>query len=114
MRWEALLVAATGLRLGAGIAWTTLIPLTRGLTGAAPHISMRRGGRLGGRHRSPRPGCHRSAHACAAPRPPDGSGSRTALAVHVRPGAFAVLRAGFVGAYEQAATDSSAWTNSGA
>lgn len=39
MRWEALLVAATGLRLGAGIAWTTLVPLARGLTGAAPHIS---------------------------------------------------------------------------
>ncbi|MFG3527414.1 hypothetical protein ACGF8B_11745 [Streptomyces sp. NPDC047917] len=39
MRWEALLVAATGLRLGVGIAWTTLIPLARGLTGAAPQIS---------------------------------------------------------------------------
>ncbi|MFG2227760.1 FtsX-like permease family protein [Streptomyces sp. NPDC048644] len=40
MRWEALLVGATGLLVGAGIAWTTLVPLTRGLTGAAPHVPV--------------------------------------------------------------------------
>ncbi|MFB6888531.1 FtsX-like permease family protein [Kitasatospora sp. NPDC056327] len=38
MRWEALLVAATGLGVGAVIAWVTLVPITRGLTGAAPHV----------------------------------------------------------------------------
>ncbi|MFI5801771.1 FtsX-like permease family protein [Streptomyces sp. NPDC051561] len=38
MRWEALLVAATGLVLGAAIAWTTLLPIARGITGAAPYI----------------------------------------------------------------------------
>ncbi|MFI0713372.1 ABC transporter permease [Streptomyces inhibens] len=38
MRWEALLVAASGLLLGSAIAWTTLVPIARGLTGAAPYI----------------------------------------------------------------------------
>ncbi|MFI6686283.1 FtsX-like permease family protein [Streptomyces sp. NPDC050485] len=38
MRWEALLVAATGLLLGAAIAWTTLVPIARGLTGSTPYI----------------------------------------------------------------------------
>ncbi len=38
MRWEALLVAATGLGVGAVIAWVTLVPVTRGLTGAAPYV----------------------------------------------------------------------------
>ncbi|WP_406205975.1 ABC transporter permease [Kitasatospora sp. NBC_01560] len=38
LRWEALLVAATGLTVGALIAWITLVPVARGLTGAAPHI----------------------------------------------------------------------------
>ncbi|MFF0739506.1 FtsX-like permease family protein [Streptomyces sp. NPDC004111] len=40
MRWEALVVAATGLLLGAGIAWTTLLPIARGVTGAGPHIPL--------------------------------------------------------------------------
>ncbi|MEU7642231.1 FtsX-like permease family protein [Streptomyces sp. NPDC039016] len=38
MRWEALLVAVSGLVLGAAIAWITLVPIARGLTGAAPYI----------------------------------------------------------------------------
>ncbi|MFE4601335.1 ABC transporter permease [Kitasatospora indigofera] len=38
MRWEALLVAATGLLVGGGIAWITLVPIARGITGAAPHV----------------------------------------------------------------------------
>ncbi|WP_406088376.1 FtsX-like permease family protein [Kitasatospora purpeofusca] len=38
MRWEALLVAATGLGVGAVIAWVTLVPVTRGLTGATPYV----------------------------------------------------------------------------
>ncbi|MEU1421287.1 FtsX-like permease family protein [Kitasatospora sp. NPDC005751] len=40
MRWEALLVAATGLAVGAVIAWVTLLPITRGITGSAPHIPV--------------------------------------------------------------------------
>jgi putative ABC transport system permease protein len=40
MRWEALLVAATGLVLGAAIAWTTLLPIARGVTGGAPYIPL--------------------------------------------------------------------------
>ncbi|MFD8479323.1 ABC transporter permease [Kitasatospora sp. NPDC059673] len=40
MRWEALLVAATGLTVGGGIAWLTLVPITRGVTGAAPHVPL--------------------------------------------------------------------------
>ncbi|WP_433543923.1 FtsX-like permease family protein (plasmid) [Streptomyces sp. CA-294286] len=38
MRWEALLVATTGLLLGAAIAWATLLPIARGVTGSGPHI----------------------------------------------------------------------------
>ncbi|MEV0534434.1 FtsX-like permease family protein [Kitasatospora sp. NPDC050463] len=38
MRWEALLVAATGLAVGAVIAWITLMPITRGITGSAPYV----------------------------------------------------------------------------
>ncbi|GAA2811619.1 FtsX-like permease family protein [Kitasatospora sp. CM 4170] len=38
LRWEALLVAATGLLVGGVIAWITLVPITRGIAGAAPHI----------------------------------------------------------------------------
>ncbi|MFB7615952.1 FtsX-like permease family protein [Kitasatospora sp. NPDC056181] len=38
MRWEALLVAATGLAVGGVIAWITLVPITRGIAGAAPHV----------------------------------------------------------------------------
>ncbi|KRV46562.1 ABC transporter permease [Wenjunlia vitaminophila] len=38
VRFEALLVAATGLLLGGVIAWTTLVPVTRGLTGEGPHV----------------------------------------------------------------------------
>ncbi|MGV9268628.1 FtsX-like permease family protein [Kitasatospora sp. NPDC003701] len=38
LRWEALLVAATGLAVGAVIAWITLMPITRGIAGSAPHV----------------------------------------------------------------------------
>ncbi|MFJ4907391.1 ABC transporter permease [Streptomyces sp. NPDC093249] len=38
MRWEALLVAVSGLLVGAAIAWITLVPITRGITGAAPYV----------------------------------------------------------------------------
>ncbi|GAA1950035.1 ABC transporter permease [Kitasatospora viridis] len=38
LRWEALLVAATGLLLGGAIAWITLIPVTRGLAGTTPYV----------------------------------------------------------------------------
>lgn len=38
LRAEAVVVAAAGLALGAGIAWTTLIPIARGLTGGAPYV----------------------------------------------------------------------------
>ncbi|MEV4613566.1 FtsX-like permease family protein [Kitasatospora sp. NPDC049258] len=38
MRWEALLVAATGLSIGGVIAWVTLVPITRAITGSAPHV----------------------------------------------------------------------------
>ncbi|MFE6864969.1 FtsX-like permease family protein [Kitasatospora sp. NPDC057692] len=38
MRWEALLVAAAGLGIGSVIAWLTLVPITRGIAGAAPHV----------------------------------------------------------------------------
>ncbi|GAA2138311.1 ABC transporter permease [Kitasatospora kazusensis] len=40
MRWEALLVAATGLLVGGAIAWITLVPVARGLTGAAPYVPV--------------------------------------------------------------------------
>ncbi|MFB7666089.1 FtsX-like permease family protein [Kitasatospora sp. NPDC056138] len=40
MRWEALLVAATGLLVGGVIAWITLVPIARGITGAAPHVPL--------------------------------------------------------------------------
>ncbi|MGW3184495.1 ABC transporter permease [Kitasatospora sp. NPDC001119] len=38
MRWEALLVAATGLLLGGLIAWITLVPIARGLADAPPYV----------------------------------------------------------------------------
>ncbi|WP_329578761.1 FtsX-like permease family protein [Kitasatospora sp. NBC_01250] len=38
-RWEALLVATTGLLLGGAIAWVTLVPVARGLTDSAPYVS---------------------------------------------------------------------------
>ncbi|WP_416875583.1 ABC transporter permease [Kitasatospora sp. SC0581] len=38
MRWEALLVAATGLLLGSLIAWITLVPIARGLADAPPYV----------------------------------------------------------------------------
>lgn len=38
VRWEALMVAAAGLLIGSAIAWITLVPIARGLTGAAPYI----------------------------------------------------------------------------
>ncbi|PWI06732.1 ABC transporter permease [Streptomyces sp. NWU339] len=38
MRWEALLVAATGLLLGTMIAYVTLVPITRGVTGSTPYV----------------------------------------------------------------------------
>ncbi|CAM5463101.1 ABC transporter permease [Streptomyces spiroverticillatus] len=40
MRWEALLVAGTGLILGSAIAGITLLPIARGVTGSGPHIPM--------------------------------------------------------------------------
>ncbi|GAA1241819.1 ABC transporter permease [Kitasatospora nipponensis] len=40
LRWEALLVATTGLLLGGAIAWTTLVPVSRGITGAAPYVPL--------------------------------------------------------------------------
>ncbi|PJN29186.1 ABC transporter permease [Kitasatospora sp. CB02891] len=40
LRWEALLIAAIGLVTGAAIAWTTLTPITRALTSAAPHVPL--------------------------------------------------------------------------
>ncbi|MFF7992129.1 FtsX-like permease family protein [Kitasatospora xanthocidica] len=39
MRWEALLVAGTGLTVGAVIAWITLVPVTRGIADASPYVS---------------------------------------------------------------------------
>ncbi|WP_329132060.1 ABC transporter permease [Streptomyces sp. NBC_01476] len=38
LRWEALLVAAAGLLTGGVIAWITLVPIARGLTGGAPYV----------------------------------------------------------------------------
>ncbi|MER8182348.1 FtsX-like permease family protein [Kitasatospora sp. NPDC094015] len=38
LRWEALLVAATGLSVGGAIAWVTLVPITRGVAGSAPYV----------------------------------------------------------------------------
>ncbi|MFJ9691276.1 ABC transporter permease [Kitasatospora sp. NPDC101183] len=38
VRWEALLVAAAGVALGAAIAWATLVPVARAITGTAPYI----------------------------------------------------------------------------
>ncbi|MEV7770936.1 FtsX-like permease family protein [Kitasatospora sp. NPDC086791] len=38
MRWEALLVAATGLVVGAVIAGITLVPVTRGVANASPYV----------------------------------------------------------------------------
>ncbi|WP_327682311.1 FtsX-like permease family protein [Kitasatospora sp. NBC_00458] len=40
MRWEALLVAATGLVVGGVIAWVTLVPIARGIADAAPHVPV--------------------------------------------------------------------------
>ncbi|WP_033818546.1 FtsX-like permease family protein [Kitasatospora sp. MBT63] len=40
MRWEALLVAVAGLVLGGLIAWITLVPIARGLTGSAPYVPL--------------------------------------------------------------------------
>lgn len=38
MRWEALLVASTGLAVGAAIAGITLVPVARGVAGSAPYV----------------------------------------------------------------------------
>lgn len=38
MRWEALLVGTAGLVIGTAIAWATLSPIARGLTGGAPYV----------------------------------------------------------------------------
>ncbi|MFD0402702.1 FtsX-like permease family protein [Kitasatospora sp. NPDC127121] len=38
MRWEALLVAATGLVIGGGIAWIALVPIARGVANSSPYI----------------------------------------------------------------------------
>ncbi|MFJ8443087.1 FtsX-like permease family protein [Kitasatospora griseola] len=48
LRWEALLIAAIGLVTGAAIAWTTLTPITRALTSAAPHVPLTSALLLGG------------------------------------------------------------------
>ncbi|MFJ1793300.1 ABC transporter permease [Kitasatospora griseola] len=48
LRWEALLIAAIGLVTGAAIAWTTLTPITRVLTSAAPHVPLTSALLLGG------------------------------------------------------------------
>ncbi|WP_329178885.1 ABC transporter permease [Streptomyces sp. NBC_01477] len=40
LRGEALLVAVAGLGIGGGIAWITLVPIARGLTGAAPYVPL--------------------------------------------------------------------------
>ncbi|MFJ7905986.1 FtsX-like permease family protein [Kitasatospora sp. NPDC096204] len=38
MRWEALLVATTGLAVGAAIAGLTLVPVARGVANSAPYV----------------------------------------------------------------------------
>ncbi|MEV7600417.1 FtsX-like permease family protein [Kitasatospora sp. NPDC089797] len=38
MRWEALLVAATGLVLGGVICWLTLVPVARGIADTSPYV----------------------------------------------------------------------------
>jgi len=38
LRWEALVVAVSGLVLGGAIAWITLIPIARGTTGGSPYV----------------------------------------------------------------------------
>lgn len=38
IRWEALLVALTGIGLGTAIALATLVPMIQGLTGQGPYI----------------------------------------------------------------------------
>ncbi|MCX4745023.1 ABC transporter permease [Kitasatospora sp. NBC_01287] len=38
MRWEALLVAVTGLTVGGAIAWIALLPIARGIAGTAPYV----------------------------------------------------------------------------
>ncbi|MFG2916161.1 FtsX-like permease family protein [Kitasatospora sp. NPDC048298] len=38
MRWEALLVASTGLAVGAAIAGITLVPVARGVANSAPYV----------------------------------------------------------------------------
>ncbi|GGQ78395.1 FtsX-like permease family protein [Kitasatospora griseola] len=48
LRWDALLIAAIGLVTGAAIAWTTLTPITRALTSAAPHVPLTSALLLGG------------------------------------------------------------------
>lgn len=40
IRWEALLVTVAGVALGTAIALVTLHPMTRGLTGAGPHVPV--------------------------------------------------------------------------
>ncbi|MGW5352290.1 ABC transporter permease [Streptomyces sp. NPDC004031] len=40
LRAEALVVAVAGLGIGGAIAWITLVPIARGLTGAAPYIPL--------------------------------------------------------------------------
>ncbi|MFI5529016.1 ABC transporter permease [Kitasatospora sp. NPDC051853] len=38
LRWEGLLVASAGLLIGGAIAWATLTPIARGLTGGTPYV----------------------------------------------------------------------------
>jgi putative ABC transport system permease protein len=39
VRWEALVVTAAGLAIGAAIALVTLVPLARGVAGSTPYVS---------------------------------------------------------------------------
>ncbi|BBA97441.1 putative ABC transporter permease [Actinacidiphila reveromycinica] len=48
MRWEALVVAVAGLAVGAVIAWVTLVPIARGLTGASPYVPPLTGAGIAG------------------------------------------------------------------
>ena len=38
LRWEALVVTGAGLLIGGAIAWITLTPLARGVTGSGPYV----------------------------------------------------------------------------
>ena len=42
-RWEAAIVAVTGIGLGVGIAWVTLQGFASGATGGSPHVPAGQG-----------------------------------------------------------------------